>query len=248
MSAREIIEDISRKAGVSWDAESMLEIACSYIDNQGSDESFEDYVQQRADEENGVADDDEDEHEFAMLQEDDDKNGNDVRVLFTYIGEGEAEDYDPKDPEDTPLLRLDVEVRVGEDEWDVVEDGSICTGVPKDTDMGAQRRLLRIAMDNVFEDVRSRKSIKKIVDELSHLSPAWLKEGPPRHLARIRDTEVCPKCRSHVPQGDVTQRYSFGVYAGKLCTECCYTYRDACGLEGGQGDPADLDEPLDEPD
>jgi len=47
---------------------------------------------------------------------------------------------------------------------------------------------------------------------------------------------------------DVEERYSFGVYAGKLCLPCCSKYRDNCGEEredgsgGGQGDPADLEE------
>ena len=65
---------------------------------------------------------------------------------------------------------------------------------------------------------------------------------------------VCRRCR--LPKEDVWKRYSFGVYAGKMCDECAYvSYRDHCGLvknpdgsysdRGQQGNPADLDEPLD---
>lgn len=57
-------------------------------------------------------------------------------------------------------------------------------------------------------------------------------------------TVKCPKCRKQVPAGTVYARYSFTVYAGKFCDKCCNGYRDRCGLDGSQGDPNDLDEPL----
>ncbi len=41
---------------------------------------------------------------------------------------------------------------------------------------------------------------------------------------------------------EVEERYSFNVYAGRLCEPCCYTYRDHCGLDQPQGNPADLEE------
>lgn len=52
-------------------------------------------------------------------------------------------------------------------------------------------------------------------------------------------------CRScgHVGD-DVGERYSFGVYAGRLCAKCAMTYRDHCGLDCEQGDPNDLDEEI----
>lgn len=53
----------------------------------------------------------------------------------------------------------------------------------------------------------------------------------------------CRKCREMVPY--VAERYSFGVYAGKFCDNCCYKYRDHCGLDQPQGSPDDLDEPYD---
>lgn len=51
MSARTILESISEETGVSWNEDSMIEILCDYIDKQGSDDAFEDFVQRRADEE-----------------------------------------------------------------------------------------------------------------------------------------------------------------------------------------------------
>jgi hypothetical protein len=58
-------------------------------------------------------------------------------------------------------------------------------------------------------------------------------------------TEKCPRCKKTVPVGQVYERYSFGVYAGRFCDGCCSGYRDRCGLDGLQGDPRDLDEPYD---
>lgn len=55
------------------------------------------------------------------------------------------------------------------------------------------------------------------------------------------DGRTCRSC-GHVGD-DVEDRYSYGVYAGHLCAECCYGFRDHCGIDGEQGDPADLDEP-----
>ncbi|MBW2411904.1 MAG: hypothetical protein JRF72_19080 [Deltaproteobacteria bacterium] len=53
--------------------------------------------------------------------------------------------------------------------------------------------------------------------------------------------DACTSCGKEKP-GDVHERYSFGVYAGRLCTGCCAGYRDNCGIGQPQGCPADLDE------
>ena len=53
-------------------------------------------------------------------------------------------------------------------------------------------------------------------------------------------TNACSRCGS---TEDVEVRYSFGVYAGRLCLPCCAGYRDNCGEGQPQGDPQDLDEP-----
>jgi len=56
---------------------------------------------------------------------------------------------------------------------------------------------------------------------------------------------TCSKCGS---KKQVEERHSFGVYAGILCKDCCYSYRDHCGIDQPQGRRADLDEyePYDE--
>lgn len=59
----------------------------------------------------------------------------------------------------------------------------------------------------------------------------------------ISDASInCPRCNKKVPHYEVHERYSFGVYAGKFCNDCCAGYRDNCGLDQAQGNPADLDE------
>jgi hypothetical protein len=69
---------------------------------------------------------------------------------------------------------------------------------------------------------------------------------------------TCSCCGAEESKTVVDRRFSFGVYAGRLCDQCAYKkYIDHCGLamdkngriyEGGeQGNPGMLDEPL-EPD
>lgn len=66
------------------------------------------------------------------------------------------------------------------------------------------------------------------------------KEFPDEHW------DTCTRCGELKP-GKVRERYSFGIYAGRLCDDCCYTYRDNCGLDQPQGNPySDLDEQIDD--
>jgi hypothetical protein len=53
--------------------------------------------------------------------------------------------------------------------------------------------------------------------------------------------EKCTKC------GNIggKPRYSFGIYAGRLCYDCCFSYRDHCGIDQSQGNPYALDENVD---
>ncbi len=58
-------------------------------------------------------------------------------------------------------------------------------------------------------------------------------------IQEIREEHRCTRCG--MARNDVEERYSFGVYAGKLCISCCAGYRDNCGLDQGQGDPRVLE-------
>lgn len=55
--------------------------------------------------------------------------------------------------------------------------------------------------------------------------------------------ETCTRCGS---TEEVEERYSFGIYAGRLCKECCYGYRDHCGIDQEQGNPYTLEEQIDD--
>ena len=54
---------------------------------------------------------------------------------------------------------------------------------------------------------------------------------------------TCTSCGS---TEDVESRYSFGIYAGRLCRKCCYNYRDHCGIDQEQGNPYTLEEQIDD--
>ena len=61
-------------------------------------------------------------------------------------------------------------------------------------------------------------------------------------LQECQDSGKCPRCGQ--PKNDIDEQYSFGVYAGVMCTECAINgFRDRCGHGCEQGSPADLDEP-----
>lgn len=57
----------------------------------------------------------------------------------------------------------------------------------------------------------------------------------------------CTSCGAEdTPDNDVDLRYSYGIYAGRLCRKCCFNYNDHCGIDQEQGNPYDLDEQIDE--
>jgi len=58
-----------------------------------------------------------------------------------------------------------------------------------------------------------------------------------------KEHEKCSQCES---KDDVKERYSYGVYAGRLCKKCCLSFQDHCGIDQPQGNPQELDEPNEE--
>lgn len=71
-----------------------------------------------------------------------------VTVEFVELGEGMDGEYDPNDPDDVELLRIDVKVTVGGREF-AVTDGSYCTRVPAETDAAVRERILERALGSV---------------------------------------------------------------------------------------------------
>ena len=63
-----------------------------------------------------------------------------------------------------------------------------------------------------------------------------------RYLNDVLESGICPSCDER--KADIDEQYSFGVYAGVMCTACaCRKFSDQCGHGMPQGNPADLDEP-----
>lgn len=102
-----------------------------------------------------------------------------VQVGFDYIGEGYNGEYDPNDPDDRPLLRLDVLVYDGyqgfaepalEDGWLYPSDGSICTGIPADTSPHTQTSYLYNALEILSDVVLTDASLKSAMANISYWS------------------------------------------------------------------------------
>ena len=105
----------------------------------------------------------------------------DVRVSFVYCDEGYHGGYDPEDPDDDPLLRMDVEVREemnypytdGPDGsgWETVSSSSYCTGMPTYTEMSVLNKALEHIMDAVHDPLTRGEGIKRTCQSLSWISP-----------------------------------------------------------------------------
>jgi hypothetical protein len=89
-------------------------------------------------------------------------------------------------------------------------------------------------LDDSFKVMEVRDCLLKISEVV------WVQAEACRKMT----TSECGYCHEQKPNAK-QERYSYSVYAGKMCDECAYSrYRDHCGLEGEQGNPADLDEDL----
>lgn len=89
---------------------------------------------------------------------------------------------------------------------------------------------------------RIMRELPVIADEISRRAvrfdvQLWDKTKHTRVIARVV-LQQCGKCSMLCE--DVDERYSYEVYAGRLCVSCCGTYSDNCGLDGHQGDPNEL--------
>jgi hypothetical protein len=108
------------------------------------------------------------------------------KVEWVELGEGWSGDYNPNDPEDEELLRFDVYTSdtnyctcgrkpcaCGE-EWVDPGDVSYCAAFP----VGAPDKLKMRALELIVERLYDQpvNYWKKICEELSWISPDWVKE------------------------------------------------------------------------
>lgn len=95
----------------------------------------------------------------------------DVKVEWEDIGEGVNGDYNPKDPDDIPLLRFYVSV-LRDGYWEEKEDASHCTLFPATANNEMQLAGLRVLMDRFYDVLHDNvdASVKKLGDEMSWIS------------------------------------------------------------------------------
>lgn len=95
----------------------------------------------------------------------------DRKVVWEYIGEGWAGDYDPDNPDDDPLLRFscfkrtktEFDSRLGVDEWEELPDSSYCTRMRANTPV----YVLVMAVAEIMEAIYRKETYKRRLQELS---------------------------------------------------------------------------------
>ncbi len=64
---------------------------------------------------------------------------------------------------------------------------------------------------------------------------------PYDYLMEVQEEGICPQCSK--PSKSIDFQFSFGVYAGVMCTNCAISgYRDSCGHKARPGSPRELEE------
>ena len=63
---------------------------------------------------------------------------------------------------------------------------------------------------------------------------------PYDYLMEVQEEGICPQCSK--PSKSIDFQFSFGVYAGVMCTNCAISgYRDSCGHKRRPGSPRELE-------
>lgn len=83
------------------------------------------------------------------------------KVTFSHIGEGWNGDYNPNDPDDTPLLRFDIYEMVN-GEWEQMDDASYCTGLSVDADPETIREALEVVMNSTYDLERVKREAERL--------------------------------------------------------------------------------------
>lgn len=98
----------------------------------------------------------------------------DIRTVWVNLEEGFNGDYNPDDPDDKNLLRLDLYQRLN-GEWESVEGASYCTRMPVDADESLLKRSLRYALDNYRVALSGRPgfSVRHVGETLSWMDPDY---------------------------------------------------------------------------
>ena len=118
-----------------------------------------------------------------------------IRVSFRDIGEGICGDYNPKNPEDKKLLRMDVDLaRPGEDDFIEIPGASACTQLPVGTDPKLLEQTAAAAAEltkgllNEAKDGDFQSSFSSIVHLVEYLS--WSDPKRPAFIPNYNKNDV----------------------------------------------------------
>lgn len=111
-------------------------------------------------------------------------DGGPFRVALTDIGEGLYGEYDPNDPDDAPLLRIDLQTRADsewagepdygdDDDWcNTVGETSLCTLLSAHVDGVQRKKFLTAALDHVNRAIADGSSPKGALEDIANWSLA----------------------------------------------------------------------------
>jgi hypothetical protein len=106
----------------------------------------------------------------------------DIKVAFTYIGEGLSGEYGESE-NDYPCLRFDIYekdyVDYGSEHpdwnWDAVESGSYCTTISIETPKEIVKKMAKYILDEVKDNIDGARSIRHVAAGLSHITEQTVK-------------------------------------------------------------------------
>lgn len=107
-----------------------------------------------------------------------DTGGQDGTLIVSFVREGEGigGDYDPSDPDDVELLRLDAVVVRGLDP--LTEGGeqaaSTCTQVPAEMPLADRRRLIDLLADAIIAELHGGRSLDRIIQRACWADETWV--------------------------------------------------------------------------
>ena len=92
-------------------------------------------------------------------------------AAWVELGEGISGDYNPSDPNDIELLRLDLFLN---DNEDIVSYFSYCTQLPVSASQNVKEALLMFAAGAAWAVAEKYDSLRKVGEGLSWLDDTWL--------------------------------------------------------------------------
>jgi len=104
-------------------------------------------------------------------------SGDLLKIQLVDLNEGYNGDYDPDDPLDVKLWRVDFSSRIGKtNRWLSFEDGSYCTQLPVGTDPKVVRSILIHMHCEILRRYQEGEHMKRVFEKMSWVDPTWAKD------------------------------------------------------------------------